>query len=94
VTLIFLALRFRLRSLFAFTDGAWSSFLIGATLGIGLVIILFLFQNWWLAIQVAMAAIFMQQINLLAPRLMGNFTGLNPIWIFIALLMGAQIAGF
>jgi len=43
-----------------------------------------------------MAAIFMQQIkdNLLAPRLMGNFTGLNPIWIFIALLMGAQIAGF
>jgi len=38
----------------------------------------------------------MQQIkdNLLAPRLMGNFTGLNPIWIFIALLMGAQIAGF
>jgi len=40
-----------------------------------------------------MAAIFMQQINVLAPRLMGNFTGLNPIWIFIALLIGAQIAG-
>jgi len=49
-------------------------------------------SEWWLAIQ----AMFMQQIkdNLLAPRLMGNFTGLNPIWIFIALLMGAQIAGF
>jgi len=30
----------------------------------------------------------MQQIkdNLLAPELMGNFTGLNPIWIFIALM--------
>jgi len=40
-------------------------------------------------------AVFMQQIkDNLAPRLMGNFTGLNPIWIFIALLMGAQIAGF
>jgi predicted PurR-regulated permease PerM len=44
---------------------------------------------------VAIAAIVMQQIkdNLIAPRLMGRFTGLNPIWIFIALLMGGQIAG-
>ena len=25
---------------------------------------------------------------------MGNFTGLNPIWIFVALLIGAEIAGF
>lgn len=68
---------------------------IGATLGIGLVTILVFLQNWWLAIQVAMAAIFMQQIkdNVLAPRMMGNFTGLNPIWIFVALLMGVEIAG-
>ena len=55
-----------------------------------------MFQNWWLAVQVAIAAVFMQQIkdNVLAPRLMGSFTGLNPIWIFIALLMGVEIAGF
>jgi predicted PurR-regulated permease PerM len=38
----------------------------------------------------------MQQIkdNLIAPRLIGGFIGLNPIWIFISLLMGAEIAGF
>jgi predicted PurR-regulated permease PerM len=44
---------------------------------------------------VAIAAIIMQQIkdNLLAPRLMGEFIGLNPILIFIALLFGAKIAG-
>jgi predicted PurR-regulated permease PerM len=68
---------------------------IGATLGIGIVTILVLFQNWWLALQVAMSALLMQQIkdNVLAPRIMGNFTGLNPIWILIALLMGAEIAG-
>ncbi len=37
----------------------------------------------------------MQQIkdNLLAPKLLGNFTGLNPIWIFVAILMGYEIAG-
>lgn len=71
---------------------------IGATLGIGLVTILVAIQSQsvWLVFQTALSAIVMQQIkdNLLAPRLMGNFTGLNPIWIFIALLMGLQIAGF
>ncbi|MBD2528981.1 AI-2E family transporter [Nostoc flagelliforme FACHB-838] len=68
---------------------------IGASLGIGLVTILVLLQNWWLAVQVAIAAILMQQLkdNLLAPRLLGNFIGLNPIWIFVAILMGFEIAG-
>jgi predicted PurR-regulated permease PerM len=68
---------------------------IGATLGIGLVTILVILNNFWLGIWVALAAIIMQQIkdNLLAPRLMGEFIGLNPILIFIALLMGSQIAG-
>jgi predicted PurR-regulated permease PerM len=68
---------------------------IGATLGIGLVTLLVMLKDFWLAVQVASAAIFMQQINdnLLAPKLIGDFTGLNPIWIFISILTGAQIAG-
>jgi predicted PurR-regulated permease PerM len=59
------------------------------------VTILVLLQNWWLAVQVALAAILMQQLkdNLLAPRLLGEFIGLNPIWIFVAILMGFEIAG-
>ena len=68
---------------------------VGATLGIGLVTMLVLIQNWWLAFPVATMAVIMQQIkdNLLAPKLMGNFIGLNPLWIFIAILMGFEIAG-
>lgn len=96
LTPIFLILEVPFALLFALLIGLTELIpFIGATLGIGSVTILVLFQNWWLAIQVAMAAIFMQQIkdNLLAPRLLGNFTGLNPIWIFIALLTGAEIAG-
>jgi predicted PurR-regulated permease PerM len=56
---------------------------------------LVLIQNWWLAFPVATMAVIMQQIkdNLLAPKLMGNFIGLNPLWIFIAILMGFEIAG-
>ncbi len=68
---------------------------VGATLGIGLVTILVMLNSFWLATRVAIAAIVMQQIkdNVLAPRLMGEFIGLNPILIFIALLMGAKVAG-
>ncbi|HEY9802139.1 MAG TPA: AI-2E family transporter, partial [Leptolyngbyaceae cyanobacterium] len=36
-----------------------------------------------------------QQIleNLIAPRILGNFTGLNPVWILISVLTGARIGG-
>lgn len=97
LTPIFLALRLPFALLFALLIGSAELIpFIGATLGIGLVTTLVLFQNWWLAVQVALFAIILQQFkdNILAPRLMGNFTGLNPIWIFVALLMGAEIAGF
>jgi predicted PurR-regulated permease PerM len=96
LTPVFLVLNVPFALLFALLIGGAELIpFVGATLGIGIVTVLVLFQNWWLAVQVALAAIFMQQIkdNVLAPRLMGNFTGLNPIWIFIALLMGARIAG-
>jgi predicted PurR-regulated permease PerM len=96
LTPIFLVLRVPFALLFAIVIGIAQLIpFVGATLGIGLVTILVLLQNWWLAVQVALAAVLMQQIkdNLLAPKLMGEFIGLNPIWIFVAILMGFEIAG-
>ncbi|AFY50835.1 putative permease [Nostoc sp. PCC 7524] len=96
LTPIFLILRVPFALLFAILIGISELIpFIGATLGIGTVTLLVLLQNWWLAVQVAIAAILMQQIkdNLLAPKLFGNFIGLNPIWIFVAILMGYEIAG-
>ncbi len=68
---------------------------IGASLGIGLVTILILLKNFGMGISVLIAALIVQQIkdNLLAPKLMGEFIGLNPIAILICLLTGGQIAG-
>jgi predicted PurR-regulated permease PerM len=97
LTPIFLVMRVPFALLFAILIGISELIpFIGATLGIGLVTILVLLQNWWLAVQVALAAVLMQQLkdNLLAPKLLGNFIGLNPIWIFVAILMGFEIAGF
>lgn len=71
--------------------------LFGATIGIGLVTLLVLgLQGYLPAIQVVVASVFFQQItdNIIAPRLRGDFTGLNPIWIIIALLIGGRVAGF
>jgi predicted PurR-regulated permease PerM len=68
---------------------------IGASLGIGLVTILIMLKNFGLGISVLIASLILQQIkdNLLAPKLMGEFIGLNPIVILICLLTGGQIAG-
>lgn len=96
LTPIFLFLKVPFALLFALLIGV-SQLLpfIGATLGIGLVTLLVMLNNFWLGLQVAFFATVMQQIkdNLLAPRLMGEFIGLNPLLIFIALLLGAKIAG-
>ncbi|BAT55457.1 hypothetical protein NOS3756_44440 [Nostoc sp. NIES-3756] len=96
LTPIFLVLRVPFALLFAILIGISELIpFIGASLGIGTVTVLVLLQDWWLAVQVAIAAIIMQQIkdNLLSPKLLGNFIGLNPIWIFVAILMGYEIAG-
>lgn len=96
LTPIFLALKVPFALLFALLIGVAELVpFIGATLGIGLVTILVMLNSFWLGVRVAVAAIIMQQIkdNILAPRLMGQFIGLNPILIFIALLVGGKIAG-
>ncbi|MCL1470289.1 AI-2E family transporter [Argonema antarcticum] len=68
---------------------------VGASLGIGAVVIVVAFINWWQALQVLVVAIAIQQVkdNLLAPRLMGNLTGLSPVIIFVSLLLGAKVGG-
>jgi predicted PurR-regulated permease PerM len=69
---------------------------VGATLGIGLVTLLVLLKSLTLALWVGGVSFVIQQIkdNFLAPKLMGNFIGLNPVMILLAVLIGLQIAGF
>lgn len=68
---------------------------IGATLGVGIVFLILLPQNVWLAFKVLAACIILQQIqdNLISPRIMQNSVNVNPVGIFFALLVGAKVAG-
>lgn len=96
LTLAFRALRVPFFLLFAVFIGFMEVIpYVGATLGIATVAIVVAFIDWWLALQVLAVAIAIQQVkdNLVAPRIMGNLTGLSPVIIFVSLLLGAQLGG-
>jgi predicted PurR-regulated permease PerM len=96
LTLGFLALRVPFFLLFAVFIGLMEVIpFIGATLGIATVVMVVAFIDWWLALEVLAVAITLQQVkdNLVAPRIMGNLTGLSPVVIFVSLLIGARIGG-
>ncbi|MBE9142368.1 AI-2E family transporter [Planktothrix mougeotii] len=96
LTVAFLMLKVPYFLLFAVVIGLLEIIpFVGATLGIGTVTIIVAFIDWWLALQVLAVAIAIQQVkdNIVAPRIMGDLTGLSPVIIFSALLLGGKIAG-
>lgn len=64
-----------------------------AIVGIG---VLLTFQSAFLGLKVLVVALVLGQINdnLIAPRLIGGITGLNPAIVVVAILTGAKFAGF
>lgn len=68
---------------------------IGATIGVGLVSIILLSQGLWLSLKALIICIVLQQIeeNLLMPRIMQGSIDMNPVVMFLALLIGARVAG-
>lgn len=96
LTLAFWILRVPFFLLFALFIGLMEVIpFVGATLGIGTVAVIVAFIDWWLALQVLAVAILIQQVkdNLIAPRIMGNLTGLSPVIIFVSLILGGQLGG-
>jgi predicted PurR-regulated permease PerM len=69
---------------------------IGATLGVITVAsLVFLTQGPWMALNVVVASIILQQIqdNFVHPRVMGKALNINPVVLFFALFIGERIAG-
>lgn len=96
MTLAFLIIQVPFGLLFGIVIGVMAFFPFGASLAISLVCFLVALNSIWLGVQVLITAIIVDQIveNGIAPRLLGRFTGLNPVLILLSLLIGARIAGF
>lgn len=91
----FLFLKVPFGELFGLTIGTMALIPFGGSVGIALVTLLVALQNFWLGLKVLIGAVIVQQIleNLVAPRVLGSVTGLNPVWVFISILVGAKVGG-
>ncbi|AFZ31232.1 protein of unknown function UPF0118 [Gloeocapsa sp. PCC 7428] len=95
LTAIFLWLKVPFGLLFGITIGIMALVPFGGTVGIAITTLLVALQDFWLGSRVLIAAVIVQQIldNLVAPRILGSVTGLNPVWVLVSVLTGARIGG-
>ncbi len=82
--------------LFGLVVGVMALFPFGAVLSISVVSFLVGLKSIWLGLRVLAIALVIEQIveSVIAPRLLGGFTGLNPVLILLSLLVGAKLGGF
>jgi predicted PurR-regulated permease PerM len=95
LTIVFLWLRVPFGLLFGLTVGTIALVPFGGSVGIALVTILVALRDVWLGAKILAASVLVQQIieNLIAPRVLGSVTGLNPVWVFVSILAGVRIGG-
>ncbi len=95
LAIVFTLFRIPYGFLFGVVIGTLALFPYGGTIGIALVSLLLAFKSIWLGLTVLAIATVIDQIveNGVAPRLMGHLTGLHPVWVVIAILIGGKIAG-
>lgn len=95
MTIAFLLIQVPFGLVFGLGVGVMALFPFGAALAISLVSFLMALNSLWLGLKVLVVAILIEQLieNGVAPQLMGEFTGLSPVWILLSLLIGARVAG-
>ncbi|WP_448527415.1 AI-2E family transporter [Parathermosynechococcus lividus] len=95
LTTIFVFLKVPYGLLFGVIIGVMALVPFGGTVGIISVSLLVTLQDGWLALKVCGFSFLFQQLleNIVAPRIIGSFTGLNPVWVFLAILTGARVSG-
>ena len=95
LTVIYVLLQVPFGLLFGITIGLAALIPFGGTVSIIVVTLLVGLRDISIAVKVLLVSALIQQLveNVLAPRVLGSFTGLNPFWVFIALLSGARVGG-
>lgn len=88
-------LRVPLAELFGFGIGIGSLIPLGGISTIVVVSLLLALQNFWLGVKALLVAVVISQLieNFLGPRIVGDLTGLNPVWMLISLDIGLRLGG-
>ncbi|MEY2976755.1 MAG: AI-2E family transporter [Prochlorotrichaceae cyanobacterium] len=95
LTSVFFLLKIPFWLVFGLGIGATVLIPFGDLLSISIVSLLVSLKSVWLGGEVLAIAIVTDQLidNAVAPRIFSHLVGLNPIWILIVLLIGAQLGG-
>lgn len=93
--ILFVILQVPFGLLFGLGVGVMTLIPFGAPLSICVISFLAALNSFWLGLKVLVVGLLIEQSieNAIAPRLLGRFTGLNPVWILVALLLGTRIGG-
>jgi len=88
-------LRVPLPQLFGIGIGVATLIPFGGTVTIITVSSLLALQNFWFGIKVLLVILSINWAieNILAPRIVGELTGLNPVWMLISLDLGLKLGG-
>ena len=94
-TLMFLGFQIEFALLFGLGVGLLSLIPFGDVISLIVITLILATHDFWLAVKVLATAVVIDQLidQAIAPRLLGKFTGLRPIWVLIALLVGTNVAG-
>lgn len=95
MTSVFLVLKVRFGLLFGLLIGLVSVIPFGDVLSLGAITLLIASHDFWLAVKVLAVAVVVDQVidQAIAPRLLGSFTGLRPVWVLISLAVGTYVGG-
>ncbi|WP_392480539.1 AI-2E family transporter [Nostoc sp. C110] len=94
-TLMFLAFQVQFALLFGLGVGLLSLIPFGDVVSVVVITFIIATHDFWLAVKIFAVAFVIDQLidQAIAPRLLGRFTGLRPIWVLIALLVGTNVGG-
>jgi predicted PurR-regulated permease PerM len=95
LTLLFLAFQVQFALLFGLGVGLLSLIPFGDVVSLVVITLIIATHDFWLAVKVFAVAVVIDQVidQAIAPRLLSKFTGLRPIWVLIALLVGTNVGG-
>jgi len=94
-TLLFLAFKVQFGLLFGLAIGFLSLIPFGDVVSLILITLIVATHDIWLAVKILAVAVVIDQVidQAIAPRLLGSFTGLRPIWVLTSLLVGTYVGG-